>query len=523
LRDGRGLFVTIAEVNGAAATTNRLGRWRVEDLSIVAVDGRGFVEYSFTTAAPDLFRLEVEGRDSSGVQPSDPLELWLSVDGESLERVLLSPTRGGSSLAHALTPWLLPGSHTVRVFWDNARRGRALRIAAVRLQALAGPDTDGDGIKDWVQARLRAQNSLDAPTHEISSLTSPAFLEGGARFPGLARLTRGQAQALAPDAAALTDQGDEIRPGAGARWYADVPLAPGESTMVEVAFEHGAMKERRTLVWTPLNLLTADALTIRRGDALWLVARADAGSGTPAEEEAGLAVQIAGVTNYFGTAAEGVVHRFTEAGVYEVTGGYLPAAGDAVIRSVTVTVVGGTLAGPLPALAGQPQAWDCPDLPANAVVEADPRLTLEPIGARPGGGRRWRVTADAPEPRGVVARIMPGGPIFASTVVQGFRLFQNAETYVQEVEVYPDGSQIVETGLVLSPVLPGVTVRLDVLAGGVIFDDGTLVRVLAAPDFDALGQTLVRFSRPSSSQTSVCHSTTVSTYPSSPPGSSSAQ
>jgi hypothetical protein len=50
---------------------------------------------------------------------------------------------------------------------------------------------------------------------------------------------------------------------------------------------------------------------------------------------------------------------------------------------------------------------------------------------------------------------------------------------------------------------------MDVIVSGVIFDDGTTTKVLTPADFDALGQAVVRFIRPASAKTSVCHSVTI--------------
>ena len=80
-----------------------------------------------------------------------------------------------------------------------------------------------------------------------------------------------------------------------------------------------------------------------------------------------------------------------------------------------------------------------------------------------------------------------------------------ADTYVDAIHTFPDGSTLIESGLVLSPVLPQVTVRLEIVVGGVTFDDGTLVKELTAADFNELGQASVRFLRPVDVQTSVCH------------------
>jgi hypothetical protein len=57
--------------------------------------------------------------------------------------------------------------------------------------------------------------------------------------------------------------------------------------------------------------------------------------------------------------------------------------------------------------------------------------------------------------------------------------------------------------------LPDLTVELDVIVSGVIFDDGTTTKILTPADFDTLGQAVVRFIRPAYAQTSVCHSVTM--------------
>jgi len=60
--------------------------------------------------------------------------------------------------------------------------------------------------------------------------------------------------------------------------------------------------------------------------------------------------------------------------------------------------------------------------------------------------------------------------------------------------------------MVSSPVEPNVSFLLEPIVSGVIFDDGTTVKTLTATNFDALGQCSVRFIRPATAHTSVCHS-----------------
>jgi hypothetical protein len=181
----------------------------------------------------------------------------------------------------------------------------------------------------------------------------------------------------------------------------------------------------------------------------------------------------------------------------------LPGGG-ATNRSIQVTVVSARFPEAPAAWAGKGRAWSGPAATDRTHLETDRRLALEP-GATGG----WRLTTDAPEQRHVVARTDTNGPVLAGTAVEGFRVFSGSRVYLRRTEKYADGSELIEMGLVLSPVLPGVTVRVQTHAGGVTFDDGTVLKELTAADFDELGQAAVRFLKPASAKTSVCHRTTV--------------
>jgi hypothetical protein len=63
-------------------------------------------------------------------------------------------------------------------------------------------------------------------------------------------------------------------------------------------------------------------------------------------------------------------------------------------------------------------------------------------------------------------------------------------------------------GLVQSLLLPAVAIDVRLIVGGVVFEDGTVVKRLNAEDFSALGEASVRFLRPALAKTSVCHSLT---------------
>ena len=153
----------------------------------------------------------------------------------------------------------------------------------------------------------------------------------------------------------------------------------------------------------------------------------------------------------------------------------------------------------------------------QVVLEADSRLVAEQTAAlaanknsgSPDNGIRLSLITDQNEPRHIVSRLGNGGPILDSTTANGFRVFGATDTYNQIIETYPDGSRLVETMVILSPVLPDLKVQLRIIVGGVMFDDGTTYKELSAADFDALGQYKLRFLMPENVVTANCHRITI--------------
>ena len=177
-------------------------------------------------------------------------------------------------------------------------------------------------------------------------------------------------------------------------------------------------------------------------------------------------------------------------------------------HSITVKVVSAAFNGQPACWVGTPREWDCPDVPLEAIVEKDPRLLMEGLGATQ-RSRKFSLVDDAAEPRHAIARLGTNGPVLAHARAEGFRIYAGRElsTYVERT--YRDGSKSIVTEILASPVLPDVTLRLDIIVGGVTFDDGTITKILTASDFDELGLHILRFNRPASAQTAVCHTTKV--------------
>jgi hypothetical protein len=469
---------------------NALGQWGVDDPEIYAIDRRGAVEYDLNVPNGDIFQLEIEGQSNLIPDLDSGFYLVVSMDGEYLARTLLDTERKEIARAHLLTPYLNSGTHRLRIFWDNARKGRSLRLKAVRLQSLDGPDADGDGMKDWVKAKLLAENGIDlGASHAgepLTSLISPACLEGMGKYVGLAKLK-----------VAGTDI--VVHHGAGDRWYADASLSASGGNPIEISFQNGGLLLSNQVVWKPLNLLDAEDVIIRKGDAL-LLSVADKDGSTE-----GLAkITVAGVQNYIGGPGQVFPHRFDQAGTFEVAGTLSPAKEKTRAKTIHVLVLEAASPANAAACLGKARSWIWPGLPAEAVVEGDSLLDLQPQSGDT-RGRAFMVTSDSIEPRTIVARAGVQGPVLARTQVEGFRLDSGMETDFAIIEELTEGSQLIEMGIVASPLLPQVRLEVCLIVGGVLFDDGTVVKEIDPASLQPLGETSVRFIRPAGIRTSVCH------------------
>jgi hypothetical protein len=165
----------------------------------------------------------------------------------------------------------------------------------------------------------------------------------------------------------------------------------------------------------------------------------------------------------------------------------------------------------LPSL--EPAAWTwkernliLPNLTPEATLQADSRLTCAISGTNANGAVQLTLLTDANEERSLIARLGTNGPVLDSTQVSGFDEWSGDQASLKIIQIYPDGSQLIEMLMIASPVETNVTFVLEPIVSGVIFDDGTSIKTLTSSNFDALGQCPVRFIRPVTAHTSVCHS-----------------
>jgi hypothetical protein len=482
-------ITTVVERKGAEAG-NLLGQWLVKGDAIHAVDRRGGLEYNLKTAGADMYRIEIEGgsylaNDDKGFQ------LIVSVDGEPLGRCHLLSSDGGNGLAHIFTPWLAPGEHTVRVFWDNAAKNRSLRVDAVRLQSLRGGDENKNGVSDWVENRLRALCGVEMEGKSvpagaiIQSRISPACLEGRGGYLSMMQLPK------------------DVVPqhGPGDRWFANMPLSL-EPRSIETSFQNGGLAQTNLISWQPTDLRESGDLVVRKGDALLFT------MSSGSKDQGVVRIAVVGLTNFIGAAGAAFPCRFENPGQFVVTGSFVREGQAPESKTITVQVVAGNFDDRPAIWAAKSRLWVATNLPPQVVLQSDARLDVQELQST-NAGRLFGLAVDVEEPHWIVARAGEGGPILDHTAADGFRLYSSSETELRVVQTYEDGSQLIEMTLVSTPVLPQISIRVDLVVAGVIFEDGTISRVLTAADFNPLGEATVRFLRPESARTSVCHKTRV--------------
>ncbi|HMP90396.1 MAG TPA: hypothetical protein PJ991_09350 [Kiritimatiellia bacterium] len=469
----------VLTINGADAT-NTVGVWStLNGVTINTGTNRGVAEYVFTVSSADTYLLNLDGYVLpylAGI--SRPADLDVYINGEWIQRVLWTPELT-NTVTQCITPYLQQGTHSIRVVWDNDRAYNRLTLSNIKLYSLAGPDTNNDGIKDWVENWLTARNGADLLPP--SSAVSPAFLEGRVAYFGLMSASSGVA----------------LKRGAGARWYADVPLNPTQATQVVLSYEGGVLLESEDIEWDTTNLILGHDMTLREGDALLLTAY-------PLGAVIGdVDIEIDGVPTYATTIGTPVAHTFSTAGSYVLTG--IHDDGILTTNNITVTVVAASFDDSPAAWLGKVRGWNCSNINTGLLLEFAPHIYYADTGSLPGGGRSFNLRADNVTPAYAVVRLGNGGAILDNIEVRGFNLFSSGQVRFEIVETYSDGTELVEMDIVHSPLLPDTVIDLEIFAGGITFDDGSLFKQLDAADFNELNQTTVRFFKGAGVQNSSCH------------------
>ena len=477
------------------------GSWSVQCGTLWSETPLGSADYAITVPAAGVYRVQLDIGCRRNVTSQLYFPFEFSVDGQFVQRVEIPIPVGESRSATVTMPWLTAGTHKVRVFFDNTLTHRAISFNTLRLLAIGGTDADQNGRPDWVDVRLSGANRVFEP--QPTSFVSPVCIEGVSRFQSMMTVKReGEVQ---PHLGS---------PGMG--WYANIPLSATAPTHIETSFENGALVTQSAVAWIPLNLLVDAAtlpsgrLVVRKNDSIRV-------SSVPLDEvnQGGTsAVQIvkAGATlvsQALGTGAEHVIqYTFATAGVYTISTSYTSGAYSQA-ASVTVEVLDGQFAGnPLVGL-NYAFNWKNALIGGGLVVETDNGLILDQATALSTGGQQFRVINQDLMPKSVVARAGQNGAVLARAELTALRVSTDSETSSEVVEVYSNGTKLIQTPIILSQLPEGIKVVVEIFVGGVTFEDGTVKKTFYAADFDGIGRNYLRFVYPAGLSSSYCHRTHV--------------
>ena len=472
--DFNGSETTLVSVQGSMFTDSA-GGWDADNGAACARGRAGWVEYSVTAPSAGIYALDVDVSQQAANPSVHSFTVACRVDGALCSTHEIPVVADSTATGRYMTQMLAAGAHTVRLTWSNVYRNTALRIHAVRLVSLSGPDTDGDGTPDWAETRLARMASVSLPAN---SLVSPAFMEGDNASFIEQILISGQ----------YTPQGEtprppDVKPISFNKWYADIPLNPDGATPVSVSVscQNSAFTVSRSVAWAPLDVLSLEEITIRRGDSLLLSAA------LPVGEAATVSVTVGNATVSLAP-GQRTPRLFDVAGEYAVTATW--TGGDGLTRTNEGTVFVKTAAfkGNPACCAGHERTWVNPRIGADIWLEADrpPRIADLGMGY---GGRKLTIYGSSSATGRVTARLEENGPVLDTAEVR----VTEATTHVNDgyhriLAEYNDGTVLYDGYVTLGLVPPGATVRVNLWGGNSVFEDGTRTRTFGEEDFDASGE-----------------------------------
>lgn len=486
-------YEAITTILGRDAVT-RLGMWGIEGDSIYNLDRRGYVEYEFEVDIAGMFLLECYA-SSRGSHWDNQYEIVASINGEDWEDYSFWGAEESTSLG-GHTPWLSPGIHNVRYYFDNARRNKTVKIDKLTLSRVQGPDSNDNGIVDWVENVLVTRNSLENSSR--FSLVSPACLEGEGRYVSMTD-------------AYFDDVEHEVAHGAGDRWYVNVPLAQETPKQVSIYHENGGVMSEAMVAWRPTRLMTQRDLVIRQGDSLLLSYRV-ASARSEAEELQGYAsIRIHSEADNESKittvkSGESLPWLFDQPGDWTIFSESLSEDKRIERNSFKVRVLAGMRAAATASLwVGRTRQWEMPHEDSNAQLEVGAGIRMDVNrGPRMPAGF-LRIYTDDPTTHYGVVRAGVQGPILGSIQFQGLKILASSESHLWLNKRHLDGTKDYGMDIVMSPLVPSVDIHLEAVVGGVTFLDGRLRKVVTGGEFNELGETSVYFSRGPGATTSTCH------------------
>ncbi|NRA28479.1 MAG: hypothetical protein HRU10_14685 [Opitutales bacterium] len=474
--------VTEIEQLDLSSTVSTRGRWRGTANSIESITPRGEFRMPLNIPADGIYVLEFEAYPLTDEPNISEYEIAVSIDEQFVERLFFDlPARQSVDRVRLVLPWLAAGNHQIGVAFENFKLRRGIGFSEISLSHVDGPDSDSNARPDWVDHRLEIINAIEVVSAQ--SHVSPFCLEGRSRFE------------LFGDV-----DGQPLEQIPGERWFSNIQLAIDAPTSARVSLENGAVETEVQIEWVPIDLSTTPEVSqfVRVGDTLLFTVEDP--SSNPASAASILldGQALAGVA-----VGSRVPIVFDTEGVYSVQG----RLNGVDLAPITVTVIGARFAESPVAVVAQGRNWENPQIPDSVEIETDWRMSVSQIPLTQ--GRVFEITTSQIEPLFLAARLPGGGPVIDSQSVRGLRVASTNAASIELLEVYEDGSQLFEMSLVQSNNYPEVHYTKDIFVAGVLFDDGSVFKVVEQEEFNDLGIYYVRYIRPATVKTSICHQTLI--------------
>jgi hypothetical protein len=376
-----------------------------------------------------------------------------------------------------LTPWLQVGqTYNLELFVDNSYNFRRVSIESLQILAAGGTDSNENSIPDWTEIRVNDHNGLDIPG-TIFSKSSPAVIEGKAKHLGLL-ITNSPAPIAAPNG----------------RFFTEVPLTAGTATALNFTFENNALAQTANVHWLPTNLKTETSICIRQGDSLLLTAFTDA-------ENASLESYSFNVngSNISNTSDVPTTQAFLTAGTQVLSVTHTNADATTTTNTVTITVLPRVVIPSAPVcIAGFTRTWTHPILPSGATVTIDDSIQSSAAGA----AHTVNLTTQTPMNYPLLIK-SSNGLILGSGEVKSATI-RSSDMTGPLIISSTSNMQTVEMAVVSYGDLSEVVIRCEIIIGGVVYDDGSSAKTISPTSFNAAGETILTFLKPSGAHSN-CH------------------
>ena len=469
--DGNEQLVETITGNSFVSNTS----WEADGTTAFARNRSGEIEYTFPITQAGTYQIELEVQQHISNAATDEFQISCYINGGISNTKLVKLGEDGTGKVRYFTPMLTVGTHTVKFVWLNVYRNSVLQINRLKVFALTGTDSDGNGIPDWAETRLDKMSELVLPA---TSKTSPVCVEGAnASFVEQISISGYYVPAGG------TSAEPEIKRAALNRWYTNLPLNPaGDNTItVNVSYQNNAKTVSKQIIWETTDITTQSSITIRKNDSLRLMAA------LPVDYSGTYTISVEG-QEFTLNKGESTPYQFVNAGEIPVTVSWTPSVGAPETHGMTVKVVSGTFNGEIVCFANTSREWRNPDLGAEPVVDYDRNIQFTDNGLR-GSSRTFTLMSPTLGKSYVTARLGKDGPILDSSSITVIEASSHvSDGYHRVVEDFGDGTLLYDGYIVVDQVVPGLEIEVVLWGSDTTFDDGSRRKRFTADQFDANGE-----------------------------------